>query len=275
MSAMSKSNDPPPTNITREAGKESNRAVDVQVISRAADILNAIAENPSGLSLAQIAALSNLSRSTVHRIVVALCRQDFLRATNSGYKLGPAFLRLADASRSNFEHLIRPHILELSHNLRETVDLSELTGNTITFVDQVIASRRLRAVSGTGVSFPLHCTAPGKAVLAGLDDRSLSRLLGERLERYTPATITDRELLENELMEIRRTGVAYDREEHTLGICAIGMALRALDGSWYAVSVPLPAQRFYGQEARLVDALMATVERIIAQQVDEDAASSM
>jgi DNA-binding IclR family transcriptional regulator len=76
-------------------------------------------------------------------------------------------------------------------------------------------------------------------------------------------------------MEIRRTGVAYDREEHTLGICAIGMALRALDGSWYAVSVPLPAQRFYGQEARLVDALMATVERIIAQQVDEDAASSM
>jgi DNA-binding IclR family transcriptional regulator len=271
---MPKSNESTSTNGARDGLKESNRVVDVQVISRAADILNAIAENPAGLSLAQIAGLSNLSRSTVHRIVVALCRQDFLRATNSGYKLGPAFLRLADASRSNFEHLIRPHILELSHNLRETVDLSELTGNTITFVDQVIAPRRLRAVSGTGVSFPLHCTAPGKAVLAALDDRSLERLLSERLERYTPSTITDREALEDDLREIRRTGVAYDREEHTLGICAIGSALRAPDGSWYAISVPLPAQRFYGQETRLVDALSATVERIINQQMDEEATSS-
>jgi DNA-binding IclR family transcriptional regulator len=271
---MSKSNDPAFDGGPREVVKESNRAVDVQVISRAADILNAIGENPSGLSLAQIAALSNLSRSTVHRIVVALCRQDFLRATNSGYKLGPAFLRLTDASRSNFEHSIRPHIIELSHSLRETVDLSELTGNTITFVDQVIAPRRLRAVSGTGVSFPLHCTAPGKAVLAALDNRTLARLLGERLERFTPATITDREMLDNELSEIRRTGIAYDREEHTLGICAIGMALHAPDGSWYAISVPLPAQRFYGQETRLVEALTDTVERVIAQQVDEERASS-
>ena len=274
MSAMPKNTEPATDSSARDVAKESNRAVDVQVISRAAHILNAIADHSAGLSLAQIAGFSNLSRSTVHRIVVALCRQDLLRATNSGYKLGPAFLRLADASRSNFEYLIRPHIVELSHNLRETVDLSELTGNTITFVDQVIAPRRLRAVSGTGVSFPLHCTAPGKAVLAALDDRSLSRLLSERFERFTPATITERELLESELLEIRRTGVAYDREEHTLGICAIGIALHAPDGSWYAISVPLPAQRFYGQETRLVAALEVTVERIIAQQVEDDAASA-
>ena len=67
--------------------------------------------------------------------------------------------------------------------------------------------------------------------------------------------------------------MAYDREEHTLGICAVGMALRAPDGSWYAVSVPLPAQRFYGQESRLVEALSATVERIEAQQEDEENAA--
>ena len=256
-----------------QLSRDSNRAVDVQVIARAADILNVIAENPAGLSLAQIAGMCNLSRSTVHRIVVALCRQNFLRASTSGYKLGPALLRLADASRSNFEHLVRPHLVELSHNLRETVDLSELTGATITFVDQVVAPRRLRAVSGTGLSFPLHCTAPGKAVLAALDDRELSRALGERLERYTPATILERDRLEDELLEIRRSHVAYDREEHTLGICAVGMALRAPDGSWYAVSVPLPAQRFYGQESRLVEALSATVERIEAQQEDEENAA--
>lgn len=248
------------------AAKEFNRAIDVQVISRAADILNAIGDHPGGLSLAQIAAQSKLSRSTVHRIVVALCRKDFVRATDAGYKLGPALLRLADASRSNFEASLRPYLVDLSHALRETVDLSVLTGSTVTFVDQVIAPRRLRAVSATGLSFPLHCTAPGKAVLASIGDESVEKVLPERLERFTPETLTDRDALEVELREVRRSGVAFDREEHTPGICAVGASLRAPDRSWYAISVPLPAQRFYGQEARLVEALVATIDRINLEQ---------
>jgi DNA-binding IclR family transcriptional regulator len=247
---------------TPSESRELNRGVDVQVISRAADILHAIGEHPEGLSLAGIAGIVDLSRSTVHRIVVALCRHDFLRASDSGYKLGPTLLHLANASLSNFQVTARPHLEELSRTLRETVDLSELTGQSITFVDQVIALRRLRAVSAAGLSFPLHCTAPGKAVLAALDDEAIDRLLPERLERFTPATLTDREALGRELQEVRRTGVAFDREEHTLGICAVGSALKAPNGSWYAVSVPLPAQRFFGQEGRLVDALMDCVSRM-------------
>jgi DNA-binding IclR family transcriptional regulator len=250
--------------------RDPNRAIDVQVISRAADILNAIEDFPGGLSLAQIAGISKLSRSTVHRIVVALCRQDLLRATASGYKLGPALLRLADASKSDFETSVRPHLVDLSHSLRETVDLSALTSSTISFVDQVIAPRRLRAVSGIGLSFPLYCTAPGKAVLAMLGEEAVERILPNRLERFTPATLTERDSLEVELKEVRETGIAFDREEHTLGICAVGKALQAPDGSWYAISVPLPAQRFYGQEARLVAALNDSVAKIESGQVDAE-----
>jgi DNA-binding IclR family transcriptional regulator len=255
------------------AAKELNRAIDVQVISRAADILNAIGAHPGGLSLAQIAGHSKLSRSTVHRIVVALCRSEFVRASESGYKLGPALLRLADASRGEFEISLRPYLVDLSHALRETVDLSVLTGTTVTFVDQVIAPRRLRAVSGTGLSFPLHCTAPGKAVLASIGEESTAKLLPERLERFTPETLTDRDALELELKEVRRTGVAYDREEHTPGICAVGVSLQAPDGSWYAISVPLPAQRFYGQEARLVQALVDTTDHIASDRERNDGLS--
>jgi DNA-binding IclR family transcriptional regulator len=273
VSDVPKTDDRNPTGGAPASPKESNRAIDVQVISRAADILNAIGDHPGGLSLAQIAEISKLSRSTVHRIVVALCRQDFIRATESGYKLGPALLRLAEASKSGFEETVRPYLVDLSRTLRETVDLSELTGQTITFVDQVVAPRRLRAVSGTGLSFPLYCTAPGKAVLAAMGDEATERLLPERLERFTPATLIDRESLEQELKEIRRSGVAFDREEHTLGICAVGMALQAPNGNWLAISVPLPAQRFYGQEDRLVEALADTVERIVREQVEAEESS--
>jgi DNA-binding IclR family transcriptional regulator len=229
---------------------EVNRAVDVQVIARAAGILSALSDAPSGLSLAQ---------STVHRIVVALCKQDYVRSTESGYQLGSALLRLAEASRSTFELDLTPFLEELSHDLRETVDLSQLTGQTVTFVNQVVAMRRLRAVSGVGISFPLYCTAPGKAILAALDPATATRLLPERFERFTPATHADIASLERELDEIRKSGVAYDREEHTIGICAVGVALQAFDQNWYAVSVPLPAQRFYGQEHHLTKSLSATL----------------
>lgn len=252
--------------VATKGPKEVNRAVDVQVIARAADILGTLGEYPGGLSLAQIARVTKLSRSTVHRIVVALCKQDYVRSTDSGYQLGPALLRLAEASRSNFELDVSPFLVELSHELRETVDLSQLTGQTVTFVDQVIALRRLRAVSGIGISFPLYCTAPGKAVLAALGPAVTKRLLPEHFERFTPSTHLDQASLERELDEVRRTGIAYDREEHTLGICAVGMALQAPDENWYAVSVPLPAQRFYGQESRLTTALTTSLSAIIKEQ---------
>jgi DNA-binding IclR family transcriptional regulator len=252
--------------------KEVNRAVDVQVIARAASILGALGDSPGGLSLAQIARLTTLSRSTVHRIVVALCKQDYVRSTDSGYQLGSALLRLAEASRSNFELDLTPFLVELSRELRETVDLSQLTGQTVTFVNQVIAMRRLRAVSGIGISFPLYCTAPGKAILAALGPAATKRILPERFERFTPSTHPDLASLERELDEVRRTGIAYDREEHTLGICAIGMALQASDQNWYAVSVPLPAQRFYGQESRLVIALTTSLNAIVKAQLANDSA---
>jgi len=253
--------------IAAQGPKEVNRAVDVQVIARAANILGALGDSPDGLSLAQIARVTTLSRSTVHRIVVALCKQDYVRSTDSGYQLGPTLLRLAEASRSNFEFDVSPFLVELSRELRETVDLSQLTGQSVTFVNQVIAMRRLRAVSGIGISFPLYCTAPGKAILAALGPAATRRLLPERFDRFTPSTQPDLASLEIELDEVRRTGIAYDREEHTLGICAIGMAVQASNQNWFAVSVPLPAQRFYGQESRLATALTASLDAIVKAQL--------
>ncbi len=57
---------------------------------------------------------------------------------------------------------------------------------------------------------------------------------------------------------MRRTGVAFDREEHTLGICAVGVALRDPLGNAVAISVPVPSQRFEDQQALIAERLLAT-----------------
>jgi DNA-binding IclR family transcriptional regulator len=232
----------------------------VQVIARAATILRALEEENAGLSLGQIAQRVNLARSTVQRIVAALQSEKLLiSATPNGrVRLGPTILRLAASVRSDFLALARPFLERLSEELHETVDLAMVKKNQLIFIDQVIGSQRLRAVSAVGETFPLTCTANGKAYLAQLSDKAVEALVGRTYVPRTPKTITRLDVLLKELAAVRRSGVAFDREEHTLGICAAGVALQDPLGNPVAISVPVPSQRFADRKALIAERLAAT-----------------
>jgi DNA-binding IclR family transcriptional regulator len=77
------------------------------------------------------------------------------------------------------------------------------------------------------------------------------------MPRYTPNTITTRRALLAELAQVRKTGVALDREEHTTGISAAGFALRIPQDNYAAISVPMPSQRFEGREGEIRARLQA------------------
>ena len=173
-------------------------------------------------------------------------------------RLGPAILRLAASVRSDFLALARPYLERLSEELHETVDLAMVKKDHLVFIDQVIGSQRLRAVSAVGETFPLYCTANGKAYLAQLSEAGVEKLVGRAYEPRTPHTITKLDALLKELAEARRAGAAFDREEHTLGICAGGVALHDPLGNPIAISVPVPSQRFEDRAAMIAERLTAT-----------------
>ncbi len=233
----------------------------VQVIARAATILRALEDENAGLSLGQIAQRVNLARSTVQRIVAALETESLVIAAtpNGRVRLGPAILRLAASVRSDFIAVARPFLERLSAELQETVDLSVVKKDHLVFIDQVIAPQRLRTVSAVGETFPLYCTANGKAYLSQLSEPSVEKLIGRAYETRTPNTLTRIERLMDELVKVRaNSGVAFDREEHTLGICAAGVALRDPLGNSVAISVPVPCQRFADQQTHIAECLLAT-----------------
>ena len=151
----------------REEQRDSDKS-QVQVIARAAAILRALEEQPVGLSLGQIAQRVDLARSTVQRIVAALEAEKLVIAASptGRVRLGPTILRLAASARTDFVALARPFLVRLSQELHETVDLATIKKDHLIFIDQVIGSQRLRTVSAVGETFPLYCTANGKAYLA-------------------------------------------------------------------------------------------------------------
>jgi DNA-binding IclR family transcriptional regulator len=233
----------------------------IHLIARAAQILRTLGDS-TGLSLGGIAENVGLARSTVHRIVLALEAERFVSCNGPGqYRLGPEILHLAESCKIDLIRDVHPFIVRLSKELDETVDLSVRAGHLVTVVDQVIAMRRLRVEAALGRSFPLHCTASGKAILAALSDEIGQALIGGSLEGITPKTITNRAELLEQIAQVRKTGIAFDHEELSVGLCAIGSCLNLGNGDIIAISIPVPAGRFYGQE----DHLCRTLSRFLAE----------
>jgi IclR family acetate operon transcriptional repressor len=229
----------------------------VQVLSRAAQLLRAVAATPSGLTISDLAEQLHLPRSTTHRIVDALQEEGFISKTASGgLHIGPSLIGIAVSSRRDLRHEAAPTLERLCHELRETVDLAVLDGAEVLFIEQFVSRRALRIVAQIGARFPLHATASGKALLAALPAEQAKRLLPRVLRPLSAKTITDRRVLFGELKEIRQSGIAYDDEEHDLGITALACAFRDGAGDLAAVSVVLPAVRFAATQERIAAALL-------------------
>ena len=235
----------------------------VQVISRAAMILRSLKNEQEGLSLGQIAERVGLPRSTVQRIVGALQAEHFVIAASPdrGIRLGPQISALAESAHINIGEFLRPYLVELARATGETVDLATLRGRRLIFIDQVPGTHRLRTVSSVGESFPLFNTANGKACLAAMSrSRMLAILAAERPELADDSQAVAR--IEVELAEVRASRLAYDRDEHSEGVSAVGAAFADLRGELYAISLPTPSGRFRRSADKIAHELRATMAQI-------------
>jgi DNA-binding IclR family transcriptional regulator len=115
-----------------------------------------------------------------------------------------------------------------------------------------------------GDTFPLHCTANGKALLSLMAEPTLRRFLRNPLPRMTPATIVRAGELRTAIEACAKAGVAFDLEEHTEGICAVGTAFWDPLGRCMALSIPVPTTRFNKMKNDLVKELLNARASIIA-----------
>jgi len=109
-------------------------------------------------------------------------------------------------------------------------------------------------VSSVGETFPLTTTANGKACLSLMDEDAVERLArGEWARAGLERDMSD---FFQQIAQVRRTGVAFDRDEHTAGISAVGIAFKDWKGDLYGVSIPTPSTRFAQNEAKLTKAIL-------------------
>jgi IclR family acetate operon transcriptional repressor len=251
------------------AAHSADEKAGIGVVARAAAILRVLGEVPTGMSLGQIARRVGLARSTVQRLVGALESEGLIMTgTGAGtISLGPEFIRIARQSRPAIIDRVHPVMQEVSAAMEETVDFSMVQRRQIVFLDQVVGRQRLLAVSHVGDAFPLYCSSVGKAYLATLSPEEISSTIGDRYEARTPHTIRDLPKLLKALAPVRLSGIGFDEEEHSEGICAVGIAFEDGVGGWYGLSVPMPVGRFHDKQKKavlLLKKLRTDIQDIIA-----------
>ncbi len=232
----------------------------VQSVIRTVEILRALGNADEDLTLADLAERTGLPRSTVHRIVQTLQSVHFVAKGPGvgGLRLGPEFGRLAANSRQALTPTLRPFLERLAREISEGTSLTVLEGLSVRFLDQAIVGQGLRAVTLVGTTFPAHCTANGKILLAALPRAVLRAKLPDRLESRTYHTITDPERLMVELDRVATEGVAFDREEHGIGISALAALVVDNANNCAAISAAMPTASFKGREEYLTEIVRRT-----------------
>jgi DNA-binding IclR family transcriptional regulator len=244
----------------------------VQVLDRALAILDVLSASGPDLPLAEIAEKLGLHKSTAHRLIMVLERQNLIeRNSASGrYRLGLKLFELGTkaVSRLDLRDRARPMLERLVVETGETVHLCILDDTEVVYLDKIEPERPVRMACVVGRRNPAYCTAVGKSILAHLPDSQVEEIARKReLKAMTANTITSLPELKAELAVIRRRGYAIDDEEIEDGLRCVGCAVRDYSGQAVAaISVSGPAFRVTPQKVTALSQLLtAAAARLSAE----------
>lgn len=241
----------------------------VGVLQKSAVVLRVLTESRQPLGPTEIARVTGLDRSTVHRILATLSAERLIeRVEGDGtYQLGVALaaMGLIAANRLDLRKVARPHLEKLGALFGETVNLGILDQDAVLYIDMIESSHELRMSATIGARDFLTTTALGKAILAFLPESRVNEILRSiRFEARTPNSIRSVDHLYRSLTEVCSTGYAIDIEENELGACCVGAPIFGFEGDVVgALSLSSPKVRFENHSReRLIDQVLQTARSI-------------
>jgi len=192
----------------------------------------------------------DVAPSTIHRHLQTLRDQQYVIREGGFYRLGLQFLTIGGHIRNQrgAYEFVKRSVDQLSKQTGERVQFEVEEMGERVFLYKRAGESAVEANSAIGRRGPLHCSSAGKAILASFPDAKIVEIIEKTgLEPITENTITNREELFEEIEQIRESGVAFNFQESTQGLRAVGAPVKMPNGEVLgAISVSGPAHRMRG-----------------------------
>jgi DNA-binding IclR family transcriptional regulator len=222
-------------------------------LAKTFDILDLFLKGNYTLSVTEISNNLNLNKTTVSRILSKLGKRRYVRQLEKRgkYVLGTIFLEFSGIVKRQLKlrEISLPFLFELNRLVKESVIIAVWDRRedviTETFHEASYTESPLKIVPDEGISIPLFCTCLGKIILADMSEDELDNYFRKNtLVRRTPKTIVDIESLKNQLVSIKKEGIAYDSEEYALGVIGIASGIKDSEGKITgSVGILVPSAR--------------------------------
>jgi len=213
-------------------------------------VLGAFKGERRHMSIREVAEVVGLNRSSAQRMVYTLEKLGFIRKSEKTrkYQLTLKALNIGfNYMASNpIVDLAGPFLLELSNVTGETTNLTEPDGTEMVYVSRYIAPKFIPVQMHIGSRIPAYCTGSGRAYLSALPwEEAASIIERSDLVRHTEWTECDIDRLRDIILETKRRGFAYNKEEFYLGDMTVGAAVMGARGRPIgAVHVVAPTSRW-------------------------------
>lgn len=221
----------------------------VKSLAKAMKVLECFTVQEPELGISDIARKLELQKSTVHNILSTFERMGYVakNAQTEKYSLGLKMLSFGYVINSHMDlrRLFTPCMHQIATEVNEVCYLGIPYGSDVLYLEAVYPQYNSSTRSISGETAPMYCTGLGKVMLAYMPEKDREAILLQPRIKYTDYTITDINVLRDNLEEIRTNGFSTDNMEHEYGIRCVAVPVFGADGRLVAsISVSGPSPRF-------------------------------
>ena len=229
-------------------------------VDKTLSVLEAVAQNSKGLSLADLVKSVGIPKTTAFRILEILSVREYVtwNKENEKYYIGIKALEIGISGLigQDIVDVSIPYLQELSMTVGETSFLAVYNNGDVVYLYKAEGTSSIQTTARLGSRRPAYCTALGKVILASLPIEETDRVFEKKLGKFTEKTVIDRIRLYEEFAHIRTDGYSVDDEGVEYGLYCLAVPIYNYTGGVIAaISVSGPIKRLNENKEKVIQEL--------------------
>jgi DNA-binding IclR family transcriptional regulator len=207
---------------------------DVPAVRKAIRLIKLLCESDQPLGVSEISRALDINKNMTFRLLNTLNEEGWIVQDNGEprYRMSLQAFQVTSqpVNRMGLKEVANGPLRKLWKETGESIYLGILHGESVLYLEHFDGTRNIKIAGMVGGAYPLHCSAPGKVLLADASKDLIEEMSRKPLKTYTESTLNDPIHLKEHLKQVRVQGWATDNEEYGRGLVCFAVPIKDYTG---------------------------------------------